>query len=966
MKQRITSLDLQVIVNELQPLITGHRLQNIQDITTTSTAHHQFLLKFNIPDSKHNIVLDSGFTVYETEFSRPIPPTPSSFVVKLRKHLKTRRLSGLKQVGKDRVLVFSFTDGLFYLVVEFFSAGNILLLDDQLRIMSLLRLVSAKEDVSRYAVGETYQLFDASLFDEEIELVQEDEFSLDAHTIKEWLSTKLDGKVLSIQKALYRKLPYFTPDLISKHLSLKSINPSSSALEYVESIDLILSVLESIKLEIKSITKSKITTGYILTRPNPLYDSSKEKDDSLAKLYDQFHPFKPDADDDSLIEIKGYNQTLDKFFTTIESSKYALRIQSQEVQANKKLEAAKSDKLKQVQRLIDAQQTNQLKGETIIFNANLVEEAKAAVQALLDQQMDWKTMEKLISLEKRKGNQVAQVINLPLNLKQNKISLKLSTEDPYEDDESESDSSDSDSDSDSETDKKTKSKEHSTINVTIDLGLSAYANASQYFTTKKETSTKQEKVEKSTNKALKNISNNIAKSLSKSLKQEPTSIKKLRSLYAFEKFNWFLSNEGYLIISGKDLTQTAQIYQKFITPNDIYIHANQPGSSHVFILNPNGGEVSPSTLQQAGIMALSTSKAWEGNIKGEASWWSYVNEISDVDQTGEKIKDGFRILGEKKYLPPSQLVMGFGFLWKIKEDKKTEEEAEEEDGEGETEEESHEIIQELIEDTSEEPAEELEAVAAANEEPVDELQDEIQELEISEVELTPELETPIDSEIQFKVKKPVRGKKGKLRKMAEKYSQQDEEEKLLRMKALGTLKGQERKEEEAKKELLEQQKRDEQQRLYLERKKERELQQRLKHEKNNKSNLNTVVKKEKIDMEELLNELSPTITHEDKIYHAIPMFAPWSALQKLRYRVKIQPGNTKKGKALQEIMQYLTTRPTDPSEHDRIYDWDREHEILKGLKDSELLGSLYVGKVKVLLPGKQSASTKKTPSKKNK
>lgn len=103
---------------------------------------------------------------------------------------------------------------------------------------------------------------------------------------------------------------------------------------------------------------------------------------------------------------------------------------------------------------MNVQELNERKGHLIIENASLIEEVKLAVQGLVDQQMDWSTIEKLIKSEQKKGNKIAQLLNLPLNLKQNKISVKLdisreeeSITSSDEDDESEDSSSEGSSDS---------------------------------------------------------------------------------------------------------------------------------------------------------------------------------------------------------------------------------------------------------------------------------------------------------------------------------------------------------------------------------------------------------------------------------------------------------------------------------------------------------------------------------------
>ena len=59
--------------------------------------------------------------------------TPPPFAMVLRKHLRNARLTGVEQVGFDRILAFSFDtkNGERTLFVEVFRDGNIILVDEE-------------------------------------------------------------------------------------------------------------------------------------------------------------------------------------------------------------------------------------------------------------------------------------------------------------------------------------------------------------------------------------------------------------------------------------------------------------------------------------------------------------------------------------------------------------------------------------------------------------------------------------------------------------------------------------------------------------------------------------------------------------------------------------------------------------------------------------------------------------------
>jgi len=75
--------------------------------------------------------------------------------------------------------------------------------------------------------------------------------------------------------------------------------------------------------------------------------------------------------------------------------------------------------------------------------------------------------------------------------------------------------------------------------------------------------------------------------------------------------------------------------------------------------------VSPVTLHEVGHAAVCHSAAWNAKVLTSA-WWVHANQVSKTAPSGEYLSTGsFMIRGKKNYLPPSQLVLGFGFLFKL-------------------------------------------------------------------------------------------------------------------------------------------------------------------------------------------------------------------------------------------------------------------------------------------------------------
>jgi len=43
----------------------------------------------------------------------------------------------------------------------------------------------------------------------------------------------------------------------------------------------------------------------------------------------------------------------------------------------------------------------------------------------------------------------------------------------------------------------------------------------------------------------------------------------MRKVHWFEKFNWFISSENYLIISGRDAQQNEMIVKRYMSKGDL-------------------------------------------------------------------------------------------------------------------------------------------------------------------------------------------------------------------------------------------------------------------------------------------------------------------------------------------------------------------------------------------------------------
>ena len=102
MKSRFTNIDIVAAVRELQALV-GLRVTNVYDVD-----HKSYLFKFQKPDSKVVLLIESGIRLHTTDYEWPKNTSPSGFSMKLRKHVRNRRLESLRQLGVDRIVDMQF------------------------------------------------------------------------------------------------------------------------------------------------------------------------------------------------------------------------------------------------------------------------------------------------------------------------------------------------------------------------------------------------------------------------------------------------------------------------------------------------------------------------------------------------------------------------------------------------------------------------------------------------------------------------------------------------------------------------------------------------------------------------------------------------------------------------------------------------------------------------------------------
>ncbi|CAB4262489.1 unnamed protein product [Prunus armeniaca] len=685
-KVRMNTADVAAEVKCLRRLI-GMRCANVYDLSP-KTYMLKLMNSSGVTESGESekvfLLMESGVRLHTTAYVRDKSNTPSGFTLKLRKHIRTRRLEDVRQLGYDRIVLFQFGLGAnaYYVILELYAQGNVILADSDFMVMTLLR--SHRDDDKGVAIMSRHRypieicrvferttaakLQEALTFSKEPdnnESVKDQEGANNVSDApKEKKGSRKGGKPAESCKN--------TGDAKAKQVTLKNVLGEALGYGPALSEHIILDVGlipntklcnenklddDTIQLLVEAVAKfedwlhdvisgDKVPEGYILMQNKNSGKSNLPcEPGSSGQIYDEFCPillnqFKSREH----VEFETFDASLDEFYSKIESQRSEQQQKAKESSATHKLNKIRVDQETRVHMLRKEVDHCVNMAELIEYNLDDVDAAIIAVRVALAKGTSWEDIARTVKEEKKSGNPVAAIID-KLQLERNCMTLLLSNNlDEMDDDE----------------------KTLPADKVEVDLALSAHANARRWYELKKKQENKQEKTVTAHEKAFKAAERKTRLQLSQ--EKAVATISHMRKVHWFEKFNWFISSENYLVISGRDAQQNEMIVKRYMSKGDLYVHAELHGASSTVIKNHRPEQpVPPLTLNQAGCFTVCHSQAWDSKIVTSA-WWVHPHQVSKTAPTGEYLTVGsFMIRGKKNFLPPHPLIMGFGLLFRLDE-----------------------------------------------------------------------------------------------------------------------------------------------------------------------------------------------------------------------------------------------------------------------------------------------------------
>lgn len=370
-----------------------------------------------------------------------------------------------------------------------------------------------------------------------------------------------------------------------------------------------------------------------------------ERSEVNGYLYeDECLPYKDANPGRAPIEVfPSFAAAVDKFFSTKDLAKSESSAKVLSSKAEKKLAKAKQQQGKRIQTLEEEVAQCETNAQLIQLNREPVDEAIEVVRAGLAQGLDWQGLKAVFKEQRLLGNPVALLIH-NLKLEKNAIDLELDTDDS--------------------------SKEYVDLPgsiVEVDLGQSAMANVSRWFEMKKRAEYKLTRTLEMESKALAEVELRAKRKEDQAQSAVRKGALKLsREHFFFEKFNFFISSDHYLVIGGRDAQQNERLVKSYLRPQDLYVHADVHGASSCVIRNRHPFAPVPGrTITEAGVFAVAHSAAWDAKVPASA-WYVFAHQVSKTAPSGEFLPAGsFMIRGQKTYIPLQPILMGFTIVFRV-------------------------------------------------------------------------------------------------------------------------------------------------------------------------------------------------------------------------------------------------------------------------------------------------------------
>jgi predicted ribosome quality control (RQC) complex YloA/Tae2 family protein len=299
--------------------------------------------------------------------------------MKLRKHLRTKRLENIRQIGTDRVVDFKFGSGDSenHIILELYSGGNIILTDQSYDILALLRSYKLEEN-DAIQVGNRFSISkqeaNRAVDLEPIYQLGTEAFNSWARQkeveFNNWEATGASGEKVVAKEAKKSKAKKFALRqlLLSTDSGVSQFGSEiiehcilSSGMEANTKVSELLTLDDSkIRLLMQQLADGAVLMAD-LDRPwKPgyiIYNTMESEPDGTIEFVEFLPKLFKQHEDKKFMEITSFDEAVDKYFCKLEEQKLDRLARSAEEAAKKKVDKVIHDFDRNLMGLVVEQET---------------------------------------------------------------------------------------------------------------------------------------------------------------------------------------------------------------------------------------------------------------------------------------------------------------------------------------------------------------------------------------------------------------------------------------------------------------------------------------------------------------------------------------------------------------------------------------------------------------------------------
>ena len=136
----------------------------------------------------------------------------------------------------------------------------------------------------------------------------------------------------------------------------------------------------------------------------------------------------------------------------------------------------------------------------------------------------------------------------------------------------------------------------------------------------------------------------------------------LESKHWYERYRWFVTTDGHLVIGGRDASSNSAVIRKHMTENDIVFHAEIHGSPF-FLVKDARNQENGNFVDETAQATVSFSRAWKDGLSSGDAYWVFPNQVKKGAPTGQYLPKGsFVIEGKRNFCKGVELKLSIGLI----------------------------------------------------------------------------------------------------------------------------------------------------------------------------------------------------------------------------------------------------------------------------------------------------------------